>query len=377
MSHVVSLSLEVRFSVPKCWTAFVWAWALLATMGCDSSALPTDTELTPLSPGPVSKDAAAFVALKGLQRDSSDPGKGAIGSIVGTEARWTDSLLGSSRKGLTYIELSPSKNTLAVSSSSSAQVLVYDLQSATLKTVLDVGGIPRGLKFDPVNGSWLAVADAESGALHIYDASDWTKVESVVFEAEAQPNDVACSPDGQRLYVALQKAKSVAVVDASKLGSFVALDALQMPYEKPHNMDVSDDGARLYVTLWPTEQQHWLAAFDLVTRQLVASPVAIANGHHGVDVSTDGRWIYVGSHDAAVVEMVRTEPLELVHRIDLGGAVHGLKANAAGERLYVTLPMGDEVVVLAGADADEPGAVLERVRFPKGAMPYAVSVVPD
>ena len=118
---------------------------------------------------------------------------------------------------------------------------------------VDLGGKPRDLLISP-DGRWLYVTASKIGSVLRAETADVLGAASAKGKPPAipvqavkvggLPRSMKLSPDGKWLYVALNGASEVAVVDTSGMtvASRIAADSF------PVGLDISPDGAFLWVT---------------------------------------------------------------------------------------------------------------------------------
>ena len=112
-------------------------------------------------------------------------------------------------------------------------------------------------------------------------------------EVGSEPNKMALSSDGARLYVANGDADSVSIIDtdAEKLMTTIPLQRPGYPYKgsNPNSLALSPDERWLYVTLGG---ENAVAVVNLRTRE-VAGRIPTGWYPNSVSVSADGRTLYV------------------------------------------------------------------------------------
>ncbi len=131
------------------------------------------------------------------------------------------------------------------------------------------------------------------GALHGVDPADPGNAIQLVLPTV--PGDLAMSPDGSRVYVAIAMDASVAVVDVA--GRRV-LGKVQVGAE-PLGVAVSADGARVYVTNF---QSGTLSVIDAAT-STVAATLSVGATPRAIALTPDGRRAYL-THSTSQVSVV-------------------------------------------------------------------------
>ena len=85
---------------------------------------------------------------------------------------------------------------------------------------------------------------------------------------------------------------------------------------------------------------------NIYSKQTVIKTIPVSTGHHGIDISPDGKMVYVsgiGSDKANVTDPIK---LELVKQIDVGNGPHGIRIGSDGKLLYVDVTSTNKVVLI-------------------------------
>ena len=69
-------------------------------------------------------------------------------------------------------------------------------------------------------------------------------------------------------------------------------------------------------------------------------------GHHGIDVTNDGKRIYVSGIGSDKVNVIDAESLELIKEIEVGEGPHGIRASVDGSKVYVGVTKTNEILVI-------------------------------
>lgn len=216
------------------------------------------------------------------------------------------------------------------------------------------------------------------------------------------PHEAAVSPDGKRVVVGnygnVIAGNSLSVIDvaAARVVDTIALD----PYQRPHGLQFLDD-RRLLVT---AEQQASVLIVDVAARRveraivtgqrvshMVAAPaggerafvanigsgsvsvldlqagraidhIATGQGAEGVDVSPDGREVWVSNRGADTLSVIDARDLKTLATPTAAGFPIRVRFDPAGERAFVTVPRADALLVF-----DRRSRSLERrIAMPPG-----------
>src|SRR3954468_6954729 len=163
-----------------------------------------------------------------------------------------------------------------------------------------------------------------------------------------RPRGIQASPDGKSLYVALsgsppagpgvdpktlpppdRNADGIGEVDADtyKLKRVIHAGA------DPEQLAVSADGTRLYVANEDTET---LSVVDLVAGTVIAS-IKVGEEPEGVTIRPDGKIVYVTSEGDGAVFAIDTQTNKLLKRIPVGPRPRSVNFLPDGSRGYVSL----------------------------------------
>ena len=190
-----------------------------------------------------------------------------------------------------------------------------------------LGKRPRGIRVSPdgtqlfvalsgsppappgVDESTLPPPDRSADGIGVIDRAAGVVVQ--VVQAGTDPEQVAVSADGTRLYVANEDAREVSVVDIAT-GEVVA--ALPVGGE-PEGVRISPDGSVVYVT---SEEDNQVSAIDTATNEVVAR-FEVGARPRASAFAPDGSRAYVTAENGGTVHVVDTSTHEVVHTIELTG----------------------------------------------------------
>ena len=245
-----------------------------------------------------------------------------------------------------------------------------------------LGQRPRGIKVSP-DGSQLFVAlsgsppappgidtstlpppDRSADGIGVFDRAAGEVVQ--VVHAGTDPEQLAVSADGTRLYVANEDAGEASVVD---IASGEVLAALPVGGE-PEGVRISPDGSVVYVT---SEEDNQVSAIDTATNEVVAV-FEVGARPRASAFTPDGSRAYVTAENGATVHVVDTAAHEVIHTIELTGELvrpMGVVVSPDGSRIYVTTGRGRMVVAIDAA-TNEPVASVE-----VGTRPWGIGITPD
>ena len=133
---------------------------------------------------------------------------------------------------------------------------------------------------------------------------------------EGGPQFVSFAPDGKRAYVSIfnneRTVNLVGVLDTTT-STFVATVPVGV---RPFALDVTPDGKRVYV---PNHDSGSITVIDTATNAVVDT-IKVAPNPHWVDISADGKTLYAANHESNVVSVIDTTT-DKVLTTDSGGSL--------------------------------------------------------
>jgi YVTN family beta-propeller protein len=219
----------------------------------------------------------------------------------------------------------------------------------------------------PARAERVYVSNEDDGTVAVIDADRAAAVGTIA--VGTRPRGLALSPDGRVLYVAVSgvpkcpppvtdeqcaklprdpAADGIAVVDTEKLGRLRVLTGVS----DPERVALSRDGHRLYVS---EEDAARLAVLDAVSGRVLAT-VSVGREPEGVRVSPNGRWVLVTSEEDNTVTIVDARSNAIVGKATVGTRPRDLAFSPDSRFAYVSGESDaslHRVAVPAGAPAAE------------------------
>src|SRR5262245_18661191 len=259
--------------------------------------------------------------------------------------------------------LSPNGKLLAVVTGSNfapRALHIIDTASRTLKQTISIANSFVGVAFSPA-ADRIYVGGGASNDLKIFSATGpdtFAAAGTIPISGGSAPSGLSLSPDGSRLYVALNMTHEVAVIDTATRTIVRRIPVGIYPYTTVMALG----GGKVYVSNWGGK---------------VPGPADFTDGMFPVIV--DRR---TGIPTTGTVSVIDTATNAVIKTIDTGLHPTGMALSPSGDRLYVTNANSDTVsVVDTAADVVVKTVHVGQVgpgRVPVlGSSPNAVTVSPN
>ncbi|WP_260867938.1 YncE family protein [Streptomyces sp. SAJ15] len=208
----------------------------------------------------------------------------------------------------------------------------------------------------------LAVVSQSGPTLTFFDAHTYRRQQTLRLPAE--PHEACFDPDRRLLYVVSTyvsgyyhdhrgRARQLSVVDPDtrRLVDVVDLG----PDHAPHGLALDRARNRLYVSVEATDTEPGgVVIVDTRTRRRIGRIPTMAPGPHWFAVTPDGRLGYATNKEAPYVSVVDLENDRFAGRVEVPGS-EGLDVSPDGRHVYVAAPKGDFRAHLAGEPGPRPG----------------------
>jgi YVTN family beta-propeller protein len=235
-----------------------------------------------------------------------------------------------------YVAVGPDGKRLLVSSAATENVFVVDAKTGNTLATIAVGAVPQGVEIGPRGRFGLAVG-AGTDSVTVIDMQALKPIKKII--VGKTPHNARFTADGKLAYVTLQGGTGVAVLD---MRSLAKTGEIPVPgVHGPHNLDLSADGR----VLWVRDLTGSVAAVDPGTRQELAV-IPVAPGHAGIDVIPGGRHVFTAGIAGHVVDVIDPATFKVIKQIEVGQGPHGVRASADGRWLYVGVTATDKVAVI-------------------------------
>ena len=268
-----------------------------------------------------------------------------------------------------------------VTNERSGTLSVIDGASHAVVATVALGKRPRGMKTSPdgkllyvalsgspiagpgVDESKLPPADKGADGIGVLDLATLKLLK--VLRGASDPEQLAVSADGKRLYVASEDTGQGIVLDAAD-GHVIA----KLPVGgEPEGVTLSPDGRHVYMT---SEEEHHVAVIDTATNRLVTT-LQVGERPRFTEFSDDGALAFVSGENDGSITVIDARQLKVLRTIHLEGPLTrpvGMVVAHNGKQLYAVTGRGRNLLELDIAT----GKVLRMVDV--GPRPWGVALSP-
>lgn len=241
-----------------------------------------------------------------------------------------------------YVSLSPNGNTLIISGFKTGQVYIADAHTGKKLATLHIGKVVQGVKIDPLGKVALAV-DASGGQVDVINLSTDKVTKSI--PVGDNPHNIHFSKSGRLAYVTVQGDNTLAVVDMVTLKKVKTIPVTGL--RGPHNLDLSADGRRLWIRSHPPKpgDTGHVVMMNLATGKVIRS-LAVGRFHGGIDLVRSSPYVLTTNIGGDTVDVIDHNALAVITKIKVGRGPHGVRMSPNGRWAYVTATAANEVDVI-------------------------------
>lgn len=211
-----------------------------------------------------------------------------------------------------------SATTAAAQGGPSKVPVAKSVAKPTVGATVPVGPTPGYMEIAP-NGRYGYIANRSTGVLTVFDTTR-NAVIGTIPVPDGGPQFVAFSPDGSRAYVSIfnqdYSINEVGVVDTES-GTFIARVPTGV---RPFALDVTPDGKKLYV---PNHDSGSITVIDTESN-IVVNTIAVAPNPHWLDISPDGTRLYAANHESNVVTTIDLTRDAVLGTVPVGKSPHSI-----------------------------------------------------
>jgi len=208
------------------------------------------------------------------------------------------------------IVISPDSRTAYVANSMSNTVSVIDLSQNRVVANILVGNYPTGVELG-LGGNQLYVANWRGLEVTVIDTNTRGIIASIPLDR--RPIRVTVSPNGRTAYIVSDYTPEYAVI-AMDTSSFEIIGGLHD--DQAHNViRFTPDGSRAYVS--GASLNATVSVFD-TRKGMLLQRIETQLRPMGLDVTGDGRLVYVANASSSSVSVVETATNEIIATIEVG-----------------------------------------------------------
>jgi YVTN family beta-propeller protein len=270
-----------------------------------------------------------------------------------------------------------------VTNERSGNLTVIDGNTRQVVATLPLGKRPRGLKISPdgkllyvalsgspiagpgVDESKLPPADKGADGIGVVDLETLQLLR--VLRGVSDPEQLAVSADGKKLYIASEDTGRAIVLDAAD-GRELANLAVG---GEPEGVTLSPDGRFVYVS---SEEDHQIAVIDTGSDKVVAT-FEVGERPRFTEFTDDGTLAFVSSENDGIITVADAKTHKALRQIKLGGGLLtrpvGMSLSHDGKLLYTVTGRGKSLLSIDVATGNVVGTV------EVGPRPWGVAISPD
>jgi YVTN family beta-propeller protein len=270
-----------------------------------------------------------------------------------------------------------------VTNERSGNLSVIDGNTRQVIATLPLGKRPRGLKISPdgkllyvalsgspiagpgVDESTLPPADKGADGIGVVDLETLHLVR--VLRGVSDPEQLAVTADGRKLYIASEDTGRAIVLDAAD-----GRELANLPVGgEPEGVTLSPDGRFVYVS---SEEDHQIAVIDTGSDKVVAT-FEVGERPRFTEFTDDGSLAFVSSENDGTITVADARTHKVLRQIKLGGGLLtrpvGMSLSHDGKLLYTVTGRGKNLLSIEVATGNVVGSV------EVGPRPWGVAISPD
>jgi YVTN family beta-propeller protein len=283
---------------------------------------------------------------------------------------------------MSSVAAQPAGYRVLVTNERGGTLTVIDGPTRKVVSTVQLGKRPRGLKLSPdgkllyvalsgspiagpgVDEKTLPPADKGADGIGIVDTTTLKLVN--ILRGVSDPEQLAVSADGKRLYVASEDTGRAIVLDAATGKSIASLAV----GGEPEGVTLSPNGKFVYVT---SEEDHQVAVIDAAVSKVVAT-FKVGDRPRFTEFSDDGAMAFVSGENDGSITVADARTHKALRTIKLSGELTrpvGMAISHDGKKLYTVTGRGKNLLEVEIAS----GKVLGSVEV--GNRPWGVTISPD
>jgi YVTN family beta-propeller protein len=238
-------------------------------------------------------------------------------------------------------------------------IAVVDIAQKKLVKKIQVGSDPEQLALS-ADGTRLYISNEDVGTASVVNIASG-KVEHII-PVSREPEGVTTSPDGKFFYVTCETEGEIFAIDTS---NYKVINHFNVG-GRPRSADFLPDGTRAFI---PSESSGQLHIIDSVNHKLLKT-IELPKGSRPmcVKAAADGKKVYFSTGRAGTVDVLDTSKQEVTNAIKVGTRPWGIAISPDGKLLYAANGPSDDVSVVDLSSEKE----IARVKSP--GSPWGVAI---
>jgi len=236
--------------------------------------------------------------------------------------------------------------------------------------VLTIGILISSWKYFNKKDSYYAyVANTGDGTISVIDTEMDEVIETIKVDDEIS-DGIAANPMNNEVYTANYRKGVLNIIDGI---NFNIKEKLELG-RNIHGIDVSPDGKFLYVTsgdLQEGEEFNYIMIYDTKERKIVKEIKSNSKSPAHISFSEDSKFAFVSNVMSNDISVIDTEKQEIIRTIHVGNTPNEGKLSMDGKLLYVANLMDN---VLSIVDIEKESEI---ERIPAGKGTHGVAVTDD
>lgn len=231
------------------------------------------------------------------------------------------------------LAISPDEKLAVVARSGKPEVIVYDLTTGNVSTVLKHYNTPRNIVFAP-DGKSFYVSDSSLGLIERVDATTFKTREQ--YAAGPGAFGTVLSKDGKTLYINNQASNAVISMNTETKIANAVITGFSQPRQ---GVRLSPDGRRLYVTNFVSDK---ITFVDTATNKITGE-IGGFNKIRAISVTADGKTLFAANSGNDTISVVDIATQKVTDTIPVGKQPYGAALSPDGKFVY-TGNLGDNSV---------------------------------
>ncbi|MFM5622443.1 YncE family protein [Aeromonas veronii] len=222
------------------------------------------------------------------------------------------------------LAISPDEKLAVVARSGMPEVIVYDLATGKVRSVLKHYNTPRNIVFAP-DGMSFYVSDSSLGIIERVDATTLKTHEQ--YAAGPGAFGTALSRDGRTLYINSQASNTVISMNTETKIANAVITGFSQPRQ---GIQLSPDSRILYVTNFGSDK---ITIVDTTTNKITGE-IGGFNKIRAISVTTDGKTLFAANSGNNTISIVDTTTQKMTHTIPVGRQPYGAALSPDGKFVY-------------------------------------------